>query len=430
MARKKFRRSLRPESQSDRSFQEYIQNQPAALTTRTELLRLIRGGEDTYLELKVKLSNPERIAQGIVALANTDGGTIIFGVNDHLRIEGVPNPEWVQEELTRICREDIYPPIVPVLDTIAFDSGKLVVALDVRGKRRPYRTMDGRFYMRFGAEKREVTRAELSMWLDELRPLGFENIPLATVTEDDFDDALLWSFAAAFDENGSSRGEYNTAQFLKKDLLLAVGTGDEFLPTVAGLLLFGRSDRVAEFIPRSAVTLARFSGSNGNAQLIEKAQITGNLLSQYDAIIKFLRRYVDLWTERPRRSDTVDHPTAKPRANYHADAVAEAVANALIHRDLALREIPTRILIYDDSIEFINPRRTGGFVPPASRAIRYGVTQRLNPQIAAIFAREEYGTSVPAGGLPMILRRSHAFSGRRAEVYTSNDEFKLRIFGA
>jgi predicted HTH transcriptional regulator len=64
----------------------------APATTRTELLRLIRGGEDTYLELKVKLSNSERIAQGIVALANTDGGTIIFGVNDQLRIEGVSNP--------------------------------------------------------------------------------------------------------------------------------------------------------------------------------------------------------------------------------------------------------------------------------------------------------------------------------------------------
>src|SRR6476619_3431511 len=131
MPRKKFRRSLRPESQSDRSFQEYIQNQPAALTTRTELLRLIRGGEDTYLELKVKLSNPERIAQGIVALANTDGGTIIFGVSDQLRIEGVPNPEWVQQELTRICRDEIVPSLVPVIDTIAFDSGKRVVALDI-----------------------------------------------------------------------------------------------------------------------------------------------------------------------------------------------------------------------------------------------------------------------------------------------------------
>ncbi len=111
---------------------------------------MIRGGEDTYLELKVKLSNPDRIAQGIVALANTDGGTIIFGVNDQLRIEGVSNPEWVLQELTRICREEIEPPLVPMIDTIAFDSGKRIVALDIDGRRRPYRTRDGRFYMRFG----------------------------------------------------------------------------------------------------------------------------------------------------------------------------------------------------------------------------------------------------------------------------------------
>ena len=117
-------------------------------------MRLIRGGEDTYLELKVKLSNSERIAQGIVALANTDGGTIIFGVNDQLRIEGVSNPEWVLQELGRICREDVVPPVVPLMDVIAFDSGKRVVALDVHGKRRPYRTRDGRFYLRFGSEKR------------------------------------------------------------------------------------------------------------------------------------------------------------------------------------------------------------------------------------------------------------------------------------
>ena len=43
---------------------------------------LVRGGEDTFLELKVKLSNPEKIAQEIVALANTGGGVIVFGVNE------------------------------------------------------------------------------------------------------------------------------------------------------------------------------------------------------------------------------------------------------------------------------------------------------------------------------------------------------------
>ena len=102
MPRRKFRHTHRYESPGDRSHQEYIANQPAQMTTRSELLRLIRGGEDTYLELKVKLSNVEKITQGIVALANTSGGTIIFGVTDQLRIEGVPDPEAVRDELLRI----------------------------------------------------------------------------------------------------------------------------------------------------------------------------------------------------------------------------------------------------------------------------------------------------------------------------------------
>src|SRR5213082_3347331 len=143
MARRKFRNNQRNEPLSQRSFQEYILNTPAPQTSRTELIRLIRGGEDTYLELKVKLSNSERIAQGIVALANTGGGVIVFGVNDQLRVEGVDHPEEVQDELVRICREEIQPSIIPFIDRLAFDNGRRIVALEVEGKRRPYRTRDG-----------------------------------------------------------------------------------------------------------------------------------------------------------------------------------------------------------------------------------------------------------------------------------------------
>src|SRR6476646_1026104 len=167
MPRRKFRHTQRFDPSTERSHQEYILNQPAQITTRTELLRLIRGGEDTFLELKVKLSNSEKIAQEIVALANTGGGVIVFGVNDQLRIEGVDDPESVQEELVRICREDVEPALVPFIDRIAFDNGRRVVALDVEGKRRPYRTRDGRFYLRIGSEKRETTREELSALMDE-----------------------------------------------------------------------------------------------------------------------------------------------------------------------------------------------------------------------------------------------------------------------
>lgn len=430
MPRRKFRHSPRFESSDSPAFQEYLFNQPTQSTTRTELLRLIRGGEDTYLELKVKLSNSEKIAQGIVALANTDGGTIIFGVNDQLRIEGVSNPEWVQQELVRICREEIVPPLVPIIDTIAFDSGKRIVALDIDGRKRPYRTKDGRFYLRFGAEKREVSRDELSGWLDELRPLGFENIPLQTVTEDDFDDALLWSFASGFDDNAPDISLYHTSDFLRKDLLLAVGNTDDFFPTVAAVLLFAKNDRVPELLPRSNVTVARYSGDNGTAQLIEAIEVKGNLLNQYETILRFVERYVDLAKERPKkRLALVTDPVVQARSTYHFYSISEALINALIHRDLALREIRTRINIYDNAIEIINPRRTNGFSPPAARAIRYGITQRLNPQIAAIFTRREYGINVPHGGLPMILRQSNRFSGRKPEIYIANDEFKVKIFG-
>jgi ATP-dependent DNA helicase RecG len=429
MPRRKYRHSPRFDSQASRSHEEYLLSQPTQSTTRSELLRLLRGGEDTYLELKVRLSNSEKITQGIVALANTNGGTIIFGVNDQLRIEGVANPEWVQEELTRICREDIVPPIIPLIDTIAFDSGKRVVALDVQPRRKPYRTREGRFYMRFGAEKREVSREQLSMWLDEIRPLGYENIPLFTADEKDFDDGLLWTFAGAFEDVSPTINLYQTADFLKKDLILAVGNADEFFPTVAALVLFGRDERVQELFPRSVVTVSRYSGENGNAQLVERLELKGNLHTQNEAIIAFVERYCDLVKDKPKKSlHLVGSPVAA-RASYHVYAVREAVANALIHRDFALRDIPTRITIYDNYIEVVNARRTRGFVPPASRAIRYGITQRLNPQIASIFSRREYGTNVPRGGVPMILKQSERIAGKRAELYTANDEFKFKIFG-
>ena len=428
MPRRKFRNSQRFESPTERSFQEYILNTPAPITTRSELLRLIRGGEDTYLELKVKLSNPERITQGIVALANTAGGTIIFGVSDQLRVEGVVNSEFVQEELVRICREEIVPPLVPLIDVIAFDNGRRLVAIDIEGKRRPYRTRDGRFYIRIGAEKREISRTELSTWLDEIRPLAYENIPLPEVAENDFDDSLLWSFADAFDTDSLGKNLYQTGDFLKKDLLLAIGGADEFLPTVAGVLLFGKNERVTEVLPRARVRLARYSGDNGNAQMVESVELNGNLLTLYEGILKFISRYCDLEKTKPKKAK--GHSPVQARSDYSLYAVREAVANALMHRDLAIRDIPTRISVYDNAIEFTNARRTNGFVPPASRAIRYGIAQRLNPQIASIFEKREYGTTVPRGGLPMLLRDSHRFSGRRSEIYTTNDEFKLKIYGA
>jgi len=435
MARRRFRSNQRHEPSTERSFQEYYLSTPAPQTSRTELLRLIRGGEDTFLELKVKLSNSEKIAQEIVALANTGGGTVVFGVNDQMRIEGVDDPESVQEELARICREDIEPPLVPFIDRIAFDNGRRVVALDIEGKRRPYRTRDGRFYLRIGADKREATSEEILSLLDEARPVRFENMPALGAATTDIDEAHLWTFLREFEgdafNDAGARG-YPTRDVLERDLLLATEYGGEVVPSVAGLLLFGRDERVSELLPRAAIAATRFAGDSIQSAVVERVSITGNLFTLYEATLRFVSRYCDLWDERPRSlpaAEIADSPVAA-RANYHRGALSEGISNLLCHRDLALRDQPTRLNIFDHSIELINARRTAGFSPVAQKAIRYGVPQRLNPQLAAIFSSPAYGLKLPQGGLPMLLRASRLFSNRRTEIIAINDEFRVRLHGA
>jgi ATP-dependent DNA helicase RecG len=434
MARRKYRSNQRHEPSTERSFQEFMLSVPAPQTSRTELMRLVRGGEDTYLELKVKLSNTEKIAQEIVALANTGGGVIVFGVNDQLRVEGVDDSDAVQTELIRICREEMDPPLVPYIDRIAFDNGRRIVALDVEPKRRPYRTRDGRFYIRVGSEKREATREELSLLLEEARPLRLENVPVPGAVISDIDEAHLWSFVREFEgdafDDASPTG-YSTSDVMERDLLLATREGEEAVPTFAGILLFGKDERVSNLVPRSAVTVRRYAGDSTQSPEIESIRISGNLLTLYESSLRFIERYCDLWDARPKGvldSKQGESPV-EARSNYHRGAVREAVANLLVHRDLSLRDFQTRINVFDHSIEFVNPRRSSGFSPQAQKAIRYGIPQGLNPQIAAVFDSPAYGVELPAGGLPALLKSARLFAGRRAEIHAFNDEFRLRIYG-
>lgn len=431
MARKRFRSTQRNEPVTDRSFQEYLYQTAAPLTTRTELMRLVRGGEDTYLELKVKLSNSERIAQGIVALANTGGGTMVFGVNDQMRVEGIDHPEEVQDELVRICREEIIPPLIPFIDRIAFDNGRRIVALDIEGKRRPYRTRDGRFFIRVGENKRETSPEELSSLLDDARPLLYEDIPVTRATLGDIDEAHLWSFMRAFEggafDESSARG-YPTSEILERYFALAVKSQDEITPSVAGIVLFGRDESVAKLLPRTSIVATRFSGDNVQAPVIERLELHGNLATLYESAQGFVRRYSDLWDTRPSRVSAEAAPVVA-RANYHRGVIGEAIANALIHRDLVVRDVTTRLHIFDHAIEIVNPRRSAGFAPQALKSIRFGVQQRLNPRTSSVFSNSAYGLQLVRGGLPAMLREARAFSNRLPEIVAFNDEFRMRIHG-
>lgn len=72
--------------------------------------------EGTQLDYKVDI--PSDLAKVVASFANTTGGLIIIGVADSdskpvLPIAGMPGARGISERITEICRDNIYPPILP-----------------------------------------------------------------------------------------------------------------------------------------------------------------------------------------------------------------------------------------------------------------------------------------------------------------------------
>src|SRR5262249_38725994 len=148
--------------------------------------------------------------------------------------------------------------------------------------------------------------------------------------------------------------------------------------------------------------------------IVERVRVSGNLLSVYESLTRFIHRYCDLSEVRPKAA--VEESPVPARSSYHRGGIAEAITNMLAHKDLALRDLPSRVHVFDRSLEFVNSRRSMGFSPVAQKAIRFGMPERLNPRLAAVLTSSAYGLKLTQRGLPALLRETKRFSGRKAEI--------------
>lgn len=397
---------------------------------RTELLALIRGGEDSYVELKVRLSNPETIAAEAVAMANSGGGFIIFGVNDQRRVEGVDDPEYLEEQLVEICQTDVRPPLRPLIDKIGFDNGRRVVALEIVGNHPPYYSSDRRCYVRMGSIKREATLDEIREMYDPRRSVGFESIPILDATIEDIDDALLWSYArdlrAGALADFEARG-YPVGELLQRHLELANEFQHRLVPTLAGVLLFGKNDRVAELFPRSGLVAIRFAGNSNEDPEVERMDPRGNLASVYEQTLQFIRRYSTLSDEsRPPKGAYGSNAPVAARPSFPRAAILEALCNAVLHRDYSLRDGVTRLEILDDRIEIHNPFRGNGL---RLEPYYFGVVNVPYPRIKSTFKSRGYGLETVEGGIPALINTAQTFSGTRPEIRLSSEEFHIKVYG-
>jgi predicted HTH transcriptional regulator len=130
-----------------------------------ELKRLVAEGEGLQLEFKRKASYPEKIVRELIAFANTEGGTLLIGVDDDGTMPGVKYPDEeghvISEALKKYCR----PPILYKETVVALSENKYVVRFDIppSAKRPHYLKLDNESRQAFVREKDMSIKASAEM---------------------------------------------------------------------------------------------------------------------------------------------------------------------------------------------------------------------------------------------------------------------------
>jgi predicted HTH transcriptional regulator len=106
--------------------------------TYKDVIRLIEEGEGFDVEFKRKVSTPEKIAKTLVALANSKGGHILFGVDDDGSIIGVESEksevDLIEQAGTFFCVPEIH----PIIDIVPFDGKDVIVAFVEESDDKPH----------------------------------------------------------------------------------------------------------------------------------------------------------------------------------------------------------------------------------------------------------------------------------------------------
>ncbi|MCE2470814.1 MAG: putative DNA binding domain-containing protein [Anaerolineae bacterium] len=319
------------------------------------------------------------IAENLVAFANTEGGTIVVGVNaDGSPARELPAKDKIERTLGRV--DDLYNPPVVIdgCDAIRLkpagsnatrheaegeNAGNnsarvepLIPAFSIRVPRSTelHALADGRVLIRSGAVNRPLGGQEILRLASAKNTGDFETEALPGATTDDFNREIIDEYLEKRAERSKRvhSGEINR-------LLAEIGaiTADG-KPTVCGLLLF--SDYPQRWLPQSSVVFARFVGTTprgeqGLAGYTRREEITGSVPRLIEATWNLV------WSEMAI-SAVVKGLEREETFEYPQFAVREALVNAICHRDYRLRGRRIEVRMFSDRLEVISPGGLPGFI--------------------------------------------------------------------
>ena len=359
----------------------------------TELLAVIKRGESSKVQFKERMPHVNSLAHELIAFSNSQGGIIIFGVNDKTGdLNGLSFTEiqQINQQIVNVASQKVYPPVFLTTETISVSDNQLVVVNVEEGISKPYKDSNGTIYVKNGADKRKVTSN------DEIaRLLGSRNL-LADETEifdTGINDVNAWLFSEYFRKEFGTGFEERCLTF--EEALRAKKVIRNNHLTLAGLLFFGKEPQMLR--PAFTIKAAMFAGNDigGNNYRSKPEDFSGPIPELYKQGMIYLKSSI-----RYLQNGQGFNSHGIPEVSI--TAMEEVLQNALVHRDY-FKNAPVRLLVFENRIEIISPGKLPNGLTVED--VKYGNPVIRNNQIAMFASR-----TLPYSGLGSGLRR--AFAGQ------------------
>lgn len=325
-----------------------------------EILATLRriGGEPTRIEAKRASGGlPKSARETLSAFSNTDGGTILLGVDEQsgFSIVELADPVALRNAIVQMSRDDITPPLQISAEIVEIEEHHVVVVEvpPASADRRPvYVTaqgISGGSYLRGGDGDRRMTESEIAMVMGaRVQPL-YDREPVDGTSLDDLDEDAVRRTLRRIRSGFQKLARSDDATVLFR-LGITAGSSDGSPLTLAGLLAYGQFPQ--QFFPQLMVSVVVHSPDpSSGIRFLDNQTVRGSIPEMVETTLFIIRRNLAVRAVISDRGGRVDE------VEYPLEAVREAVVNALMHRDYSAvtRGTQVQVELFPDRLTVRSP---------------------------------------------------------------------------
>ncbi len=314
------------------------------------LSKLFGASESTMVEWKQSLAEIDKIIESTAAFANTEGGRIFIGVAPEGKVLGVQIGKGTIENLVNQISQHTDPKLHPKVTVKKIDS-KEVIIVEVKESHDHLVLAFGRPYKRAGRSTVKMAKDEYERLILEKHKdkLYFDEQICKGAKITDISKEKLSDFVKKAKEQ---RGLSIVSRASVTDILRKLKLMKDGKLTNAAILLFGKDAQY--FFLQSELKAIRFKGVDETKPMLDFKTIGGDAITLLEKAESFIYDHIPMkaWIESGKLQ-------RQEKWLYPPDAIREALANALAHRDYASPG-KVQVRIFDDRLEVWNP----GLLPP------------------------------------------------------------------